>query len=128
MATIYKATAKVPTNIKISSGVIVASLPAGGIVYGELSASRTDLVNFDHFYKPGMIRVNLENPPCKISLSNMTIPVVEADPGVIVVPPPTPPPTPPVIVYVYPEVFEVVLVAKDGSRSPMKEYIPKPNP
>jgi hypothetical protein len=37
----------------------------------------------------------------------------------------TPPPVEPPVVFEYPEVLEVVPVLKDGTRLPMKEYVPK---
>jgi len=61
------------------------TMQMGDYAYGDLSITGSDLINFDHFYRVGGIRVEL-NKPCKANATNMSK-VTEDEPTTD--PPPT---------------------------------------
>jgi len=86
-ANVMKGIAKAITNIKpMAGGNAIAQLQVGGWVFGEKGT--TDLMNFEHYYKPTGARVEL-GKPCKATLSNLILTNQVEDP-----PPPPPPPDP----------------------------------
>ena len=88
------------SNIKrMDNSVILASLKGGDSVYGTLSSQKTDIINFDHFYRADGARWEL-GAMCKVTVSNLTL-NEEAEPGT----PPPPPPPPPQNLPFYATVF-----------------------
>jgi hypothetical protein len=70
-----KGTAKAgtQTNIKrMSDGLLKASLLGGEYVYGTLSIQKTDLIDFDHYYKSTGERIELGDL-CKCVVDNLII-------------------------------------------------------
>jgi len=88
--TMFKGVAKVLTNIKPMDGSpTVAQLQPGWYVYGEKSATGTDLININAYYKGSEAAKVTLAKLCKATIANLTITEV------VVTPPPVdPPPTP----------------------------------
>lgn len=77
-----KGTAKQGTvsNIKpMEGGVAIASLPGGQYVYGDLSPTGSDIINFTHYYKADGTKVELSKP-CKVFIGNNLIVTNENEP------------------------------------------------
>jgi hypothetical protein len=94
MATIghVKGTAKGVVNIKrLADGALLAVMGVGDVVYGEWSTLKTDLINFDHYFKGGQ-RMEL-GALCKCVVTNLTV-TVETEPAVTPTPVPAPDPVP----------------------------------
>lgn len=70
-----KGIARSATNIKSMTGVpsgVIASLPIGGWVIGDLSPSGTDLINITEWYRLTG-EVTPLAVPCKASIANLTV-------------------------------------------------------
>lgn len=119
--TLYKSTAKAPANIKNqTTGVLVYELQFGEYVIGELSTAKTDLINFTKCYRADGTVKEL-GVVCKVSLTNMTTPVV-------FVPPIEPPidPNPPTYQLTELEVVEIVTDSNGVvTKLPMRIFVPK---
>ena len=112
--TTQKGVARVATNIKSMSGVptgAIATLPAGGWVYGNYSPTRTDLLDVIEYYRPSGERIALA-VPCKVSVSNLTV-TSFTDPVVPPFDPPIPPVTP-IDVNVNIDNFGIITVTVNG--------------
>jgi lysozyme len=110
MATVgtHKGVAFAKTNIKTAAGVVKVSLTAGMYVWGKLSSSGTDLIDFDHYYQANGTRVEL-GELCKCTRENMTV-TTGTEPGAV-----TPPP-------VVTETLPAYLLAYDASGKQIGRY------
>lgn len=82
------------SNIKpMAGGAEIAKLLGGQYVYGTLSAAKTDLMNFSHYYRADGTRVVL-GKPCKVTTANLLPLIDEADPFLPTDPPVDPEPEP----------------------------------
>lgn len=104
------------SNVKpMAGGVAIAQLKSGDYVYGDVSSTGSDLINFTHFYRADGTLFEL-GTPCKVTVTNLVM-VNEAEPGTPPVPDPTPTPTPAAAI------DHIVVYFQDGTT---QTFVPQP--
>lgn len=97
--TMIKGTCKagLVANIKnMTTGAILHQLGEGESVYGEWSTTKTDIIEFTHYYTATGLRIHLGvfDAMCKVSIgANLTITENVTEPGDVIPPPPSAPPS-----------------------------------
>ena len=76
----YKSTALSGANVKsLATGVIRATMQAGDYVIGDVSVTGSDMINFREFFRVNGAVFSLPDI-CKVSLTNLSVPVLVGTP------------------------------------------------